>query len=122
MTIRRSVALLLTAVLAAACQSAAEPEPAPAVLMHADPGTMIRLRSTLAKAVGRSQVELGPGDPTQSSVLSVLPVPPGPLEDRSLAKPTLFRLEILGGVCALVREDTGARIPLKGVDCRAVAP
>jgi hypothetical protein len=116
----RSAVLVLAAVLASACQSASAS--VPAVLMHADEGTMHRLKSTLAKAVGRAQVELGPGDPTQSSVLSVLPVPPGPLEDRSLAKPLLFRLEIVGATCSLVREESGARITLEGVDCRAVAP
>ena len=110
----------LAALLAGACQTASAA--VPAVLMHADQVSMDRLKSTLAKAVGRSQVELGPGDLTQTSVVSVLPVPPGRLEDRSLAKPTLFRLEIEGGACALVREDTGARIPLAGVECRAVAP
>jgi hypothetical protein len=83
---------------------------------------MARLKAALANAMGRSQIELGPGDPTQSSVLSVLPLPPGPLEDRSLAKPTIFRLEIEGRACILVREDTGARISLDGVSCRAAAP
>ena len=117
---RRSAALVLAAVLASACQTASAA--VPAVLTHADQVSMDRLKSTLAKAVGRSQVELGPGDLTQTSVVSVLPRPPGPLEDRSLAKPTLFRLEIEGGNCALVREDTGARVPLAGVDCRAAAP
>ena len=110
----------LAAALAGACQTASAA--VPAVLMRADQVSVDRLKSTLAKVVGRSQVELGPGDLTQTSVVSVLPVPPGRLEDRSLAKPTLFRLEIEGGDCTLVREDTGARIPLAGVECHAVAP
>lgn len=120
MTERRSAALFLAAALAGACQSASAA--VPAVLTHADPGSMDRLKATLAKTMGRSHVELGPGDPTQSPVVSVLPPRPGPLEDRSVAKPTIFRLEIEGETCVLVREDTGARIMLKGVDCRAVAP
>jgi hypothetical protein len=122
MTARRTAAPVLAslaALLAGACQTAVA---APAVLTHADPATMSRLRATLAQAVGRAQVELGPGDPTQSSVLSVLPPPPGPLEGRSLAKPTIFRLEIEGETCVLVRADTGAHIRLAGVDCRAAAP
>lgn len=119
MTARRPAALvLLAALLAGACQTAGA---APAVLTHADPGTMSHLKATLATAMGRPKIELGPGDPTQSPVLSVLPPSPGPLEDRTLAKPTIFRLEIEGGTCVLVREDTGARIPLTGIDCRAVA-
>lgn len=113
-------AIVLSAVLAGACQLTSAG--VPAVLINADAAALARLKATLAKAMGRSPVELGPGDPTQSSMLSVLPLPPGPLEDRSLAKPTIFRLEIQGETCVLVREDTGARVALEGVDCRAAAP
>lgn len=113
-----SGAILLAAVFAGCCQSV---QPAPAVLAQADEASMARLKAALAKELGRSPVELGPGDPTQSPVLSVLPIPPGPLEDRSLAKPTIFRLEIEGQTCVLVREDTGARIRLEDVDCRAAS-
>ena len=110
-----SAAILLAGVLAGACKSTA----APAVLTHADEAAMGRLKAALAKAMGQAEVQLGPGDPTQSPVLSVLPLPPGPLEDRSLAKPTIFRLVIEGETCLLVREDTGERVVLEGVDCRA---
>lgn len=112
-----SAAILLSAALAGACQSTAQA--APAVLTHADDAAIARLKAALAKAMGRSPIELGPGDPTQTSVLSVLPLPPGPLEDRSLAKPTIFRLEIEGQTCVLVREDSGARVVAEGVACRA---
>lgn len=114
----RAITTLLAAMLIpalGACQSMA----APAVLTKADPPAMERLKATLAKAMGRPSIELGPGDPTQNSVISVLPRPLAPQEDRSLAKPTIFRLEIEGGACVLVREDTAARIPLDGVECRA---
>jgi hypothetical protein len=116
---RIGVLLLVSAALGCACQS--QPPP-PAVLARADGEAMDRLKAALAGAMGRSPIELGPGDLTQSSVLSVLPLPPGPLEDRSLAKPTIFHLGIEEGHCVLVREDTGARIPLEGVVCRAAAP
>jgi len=118
MIARISAAILLSALLAGACQSTAAAA-TPAVLTRADAAAMAHLKAALAKAMGRSPIELGPGDPTQSSVLSVLPLPPGPLEDRSLAKPTIFRLEIEGETCFLVREDTGVRARLEGVDCRA---
>ncbi len=118
-TARACAAILGFAMFAGCCQSL----PAkPAVLTQADEAAMARLRATLAKEMGRSDVQLGPGDPTQSSTLSVLPLPPGPLEDRSLAKPTIFRLEIEGETCLLVREDTGARILLEGVNCRPAGP
>lgn len=124
MTGKVSAAILLSAALAGACQSTAQA--APAVLTHADDAAMARLKAALAKAMGRSPIELGPGDPTQTSILSVLPLPPGPLEDRSLAKPTIFRLEIEGQTCVLVREGeagaSGARIVAEGVACRAATP
>jgi hypothetical protein len=112
-----AAAIFLAAVLAGACKTTA----APAVLTQADDATMGRLKAALAKAMGQAEVQLGPGDPTQSSVVSVLPLPPGPLEDRSLAKPTTFHLVIEDGACLLVRAETGERIKLEGVTCRAAA-
>ena len=112
-------AILLAAVFAGCCQSVPA---SPAVLTQADDTAMGLIKAALAKEMGRTSIQLGPVDLTQSPVLSVLPVPPGPLEDRSLARPTIFRLEIEGKTCVLVREDTGARIKLDGVDCRAGTP
>ena len=111
--------LAIAAIGAAAltgCQSLGAP--VPAVLTSADADAMARLKAALAAAMGQAHVELGPGDPTKSPTLSVLPRPPGPPEDRSLALPTIFRLEIEGGGCYLVREDGGARTRIEGVACR----
>lgn len=98
-----------------ACQSMA----APAVLASNDAASVDRLKAALGKAMGRTRIDLGPGDPAQTSTISVLPLPLAPPDDRSLAVPTIFRLEIQGGACVLVREDNGARYPAEGVDCRA---
>ncbi|MFT3724179.1 MAG: hypothetical protein QM773_11380 [Hyphomonadaceae bacterium] len=98
------------------CQSLGSP--VPAVLASADADTMAKLKTALATAMGQAHVELGPGDPTRSSTLSVLPRPPGPPEDRSLAIPTIFRLEMEAGACFVVREDGGARARIEGVACR----
>lgn len=116
---RLFLGLVSGAVLAtSACQLAAQPNPKPAVLVKADAATMDRLKAALAKAMGRAQVELGPGDPTKSSEVSVLPRPPGPLEGSSPARPTIFRLELEGSACFVTRTDTGARENLDGVECR----
>ena len=112
-------AVLTTLLAAGGCQSTDGPSPAPAVLVSADPASMERLKAALARATGATQIELGPGDPMRSSVITVLPRPPSPQEDRSLAMPTLFRLELQGATCSLVREATGARLKLEGVACRA---
>lgn len=114
-----ALVLLAGATLFGACQSTAQP--APAVLANSEPATMERLKTALARAMGQPQVQLGPGDPVQTSVLSVLPRPPGPYEDRSLARPTIFRLEISSGACFVVRDDTGARERIDGVECRPAA-
>jgi hypothetical protein len=114
---RMLAAILAAAALAGACKSAA-----PAVLTESDEAAISRLKAALATAMGRSQIELGPGDPTQSSTISVLPLPPGPLEDRSLARPTIFRLAIEGDDCFVVREDTRERFPLEGVACKPAPP
>ena len=120
MTTGRTIAAIICfAAFAGCCQSTSAQAASPAVLVRADDAAMARVKAALAKEMGRSTIELGPGDLTQSSTISVLPMPPGPLEDRSLVKPTIFRLEISGGACSLVREETGARIRLDGVACRA---
>jgi hypothetical protein len=122
---RRLTSAFSGAVLAAsACQIAGPPVTKPAVLVRTDAATMDRLKAALAKAMGRAHVELGAGDPTQSPELSILPRPLGPYEDRSLARPTIFRLEIEGSSCFVARQGeagaSSARERVDGVECRAV--
>jgi hypothetical protein len=105
----------MIAMLLAACQTV--PSSAPAVLAKGDAASLASLKAHLAKAVGREQIQLGAGDPTQTSVISVLPPPAGPANDRNMAMPTVFRLEIEGKACVAVRDDTGARVALDGVNC-----
>lgn len=113
-------ALCAIVLLAGACQSGAGAQ-TPALLMQGDDAALERFKVVLAKEMGRAAIDLGPSDPTRSSVISVLPVPAGPLNDRDMALPTVFRLESDGRTCVLVREATGARIVLDGVACRAAA-
>ncbi|MBL8551068.1 MAG: hypothetical protein JNJ73_13865 [Hyphomonadaceae bacterium] len=100
-----------------ACQSA--PAETQAVLVSSDAATMEKVRDALADAMGRARVELGPGDLTLTSRVSVLPPPLGPHETRSLAAPTQFDLVLRNGACYAVRADTGAEHALTGVACRA---
>lgn len=108
--------LVMSAAVLAGCQSMSGP--VPAVLTSADPAAMAGLKAALAAAMGQAHIELGPGDPTQSPTLSVLPRPIGPPDDRSLAMPTIFRLETQGGECFVVRQDNGARTRIDGASCR----
>lgn len=109
-----------TGLLAGGCQSGAG-KPEPALLIQGDGPAMEQLMAALEKDMGRRLIDLGPSDPTLSPVISVLPVPSGPLNDRNPALPTVFRLEFDGQTCSLFREETGLRITLDGVKCRAAA-
>lgn len=108
--------LFISVAALAGCQSISGP--VPAVLSSSDPAEIARLKTALASAMGRAQVELGPGDPTHSPTLSVLPRPIGPPDDRSLVLPTIFRLEMEGGECFVVREENGTRTRIDGGRCK----
>ena len=103
-----------------ACQSVGAATPA--TLANADAETLSRVKTTLARAVNRARVELGPGDFTQSSVIPVLPPPLSANEDRSPATPVIFDIVMEDGECFLVRRDTGEAFVLEGVECRSAAP
>lgn len=104
------------ALLSGACQSHAAATPA--ALEAMDSQTMATLKSTLALAMGTAGVELGPGDLTKTSTVSVLPPRPGPYEDRSLAMPVQFDIVLKDGACSVVRRETGETYELSGVSCR----
>jgi len=92
--------------------------PTPAVLEDPDETTWSIISETLADALGRAQVEIGPGNYSRYTAIPVLPPPLGPAEDRSLATPTYFDLMLIDGVCVAVRRDTGDEYALDGVSCR----
>jgi len=107
--------LTLGAILAACASS---PDPTPAVLVSADAETMSRVKATLSEATGRARIRLGAGDPTQSSVLSVLPPGPTRLEGNSPALPEVFGIVRTANGCALQRMKDGALFRLDGVACK----
>lgn len=89
-----------------------------AVLENDAPENLAALRAALGAAVGRAQIDLGPGDPTKSSVVTVLPPPVHPNETHSMARPTQFRMVLKDDACLAVRQDTGEAVMLEGVRCR----
>lgn len=102
--------------MASACQLTPK-DAVPAVLADDSPETMTTLKSTLAEAMGRANIELGAGDPTQSSTISVLPPPLGPMETASTAMPTVFTLMMEGDTCMAVHSETGEKYPMD-LPCR----
>ncbi|WOI54358.1 hypothetical protein [Parvularcula sp. LCG005] len=104
------------ATLAAACQSTAA---GPAVFENekATEDALVILR----EALGRNTLELGTPLPTDEPVLVVLPPPPSPLNDRSVARPDVYDIVLDAGVCTLRPRQDGAPIDLDGVACRLVS-
>lgn len=112
---------LLSAAMAVlgGCQTSAEMTPA--VLVSDDEASMQALKTALGEAVGRANVELGAGDPTKVSRVSVLPPPLGPLETRSVAKPAWFQIMMAGGDCMVMDVESGETHALKGGPCQPTA-
>jgi len=103
----------------AACQTTGAPQPAS--LTQATPQAIDALKSVLAEAMGRTRIDLGPGDLTRETVVTVLPLPIGPHEGNSVSMPTRFDVLIDGRGCYLRREGSDALLELRGVSCRAAA-
>ena len=116
MNSRTTVCLIAAAIFNGACQTVAPK--IPAVLASADDATIAQVKSVLADAVGRAAIDLGPGDLSRRSMISVLPPPLAAREDRSMATPVVFDIMLSGGDCYAVKRETGEAFAL-GVPCRA---
>ena len=92
----------------------------PAVLADDSTESLSALKAGLATALNRAHIELGAGDPTTVSSVSVLPPRPTDLETRSPAMPDLFNLFIQNGRCYAVRDGSEAELALPDVPCRAL--
>ena len=101
--------------------SACQGTPKPAVLTDTSPETMATVTGVLAAAVDRAQIELGAGDPTRDTFVSVLPPPPGPMEGNSPALPSVFDIILMDGDCYVQDRTTGTMYPLTGVECRSAS-
>lgn len=114
----RSVALILGLVMVTGCKHATE-SVLPAVLIDGSETMLGALNEQLAKAIGKTDYQLGSADLTQSSTITMMPPPLGPNETHSLAMPIRFELMLDGETCYAIRSDTGAKIMLEGITCRA---
>jgi hypothetical protein len=101
-----------------ACQTLAAVQAASVDLSN--PSTRSAVTAVLADAVGRARIQLGPTAGRKTSVITVLPPPPGPLETNSTAMPIRFDIEQRGEACFAVRQDTGQAYELTGVMCTPV--
>ncbi|MEO1553984.1 MAG: hypothetical protein AAFR82_08605 [Pseudomonadota bacterium] len=112
----RTILSLFGAVALAACQHGSGP--VPAILENDSAETMAALKSSLAPAMDRAQIEFGAGDPTATSSVSVLPAQATDFETNSPAMPVIFKLFIQDGRCFAVREGSDSEIALPDVPCR----
>jgi len=101
----------------AACQHNG-PSLEPAVLSNASDANMTALKAHLADALGTQSIGLGASDPSEVSLVSVLPPPLGEHETRSPARPAVFRLFTQDGDCFMQRGRSDTLIELTGVTCR----
>jgi hypothetical protein len=90
----------------------------PAVLATASPENLSALRAQIGTALGRANPDFGPGDLTQTGVLSVLPPRLSDREGNSPALPVIFDLLLIDGACMARNRADGGDIPLPGVSCR----
>jgi len=115
---------LFSAIVFTACQTTANAALEQAVLKSADQESLAVLKAILAKAVNRPTIELGAGDLTQSSIVSVLPkrsaVPAGAPQNQvgNFSLPIRFTLMMAGKNCYALKDGSEEKIMLDGVKCR----
>ena len=112
----RAILSFFGVIALSACQH--NQTPTPAVLVDANAETLDALRTALAPAMGRTNLEFGAGDPTVSPSVAILPPKPTALETQSTAMPTLFDLYVEGDTCFAVRRGDDTEVFLPGVTCR----
>lgn len=120
---------LSAAAIVAACQTTAAPEPVEAVLKSPSAETTERLSAAASEALGGVGVTLAPSVLTTSSTLTLETKIPqtmnsnrntGLLNDRARPAPDVFKLMMTGESCYLYHEASGKKMPLAGVDCKAL--
>ena len=115
----RAATLCIGLVMSASCQSAA-PAAVPASLIDGSTETIETLKTQIAAALGRDHVTLGQADLTQSSTVTIVPPPLGPMEKNSTAMPIRFDLFIEGDIYYAINRATGEKTELIDIPCRAV--
>ncbi|MHA7856448.1 MAG: hypothetical protein ACX94D_00070 [Henriciella sp.] len=106
----------LIALTLGACQHSATT--APATLADETPATIEALKSALGSAINRANIDLGAGDLSGASSVTVLPPRLTEHEMRSPATPIVFNLFVRSGDCYAVQDGSEAEIPLPDVPCK----
>lgn len=116
---RQPFAILAGGIIAAAlsaCQTTASSDPVEALLLESSPEVTRVLSDAVSQAMGGSKVTLAPDVLTQSSKLVM---DPKFVDDRSFQRPDHFKLMKDGASCYLLHEESGQKMPLGKVKCKA---
>lgn len=107
---------LASLLVAASCQNVTAPRPA--VLVSQDAQSMTLLKEAAAEHMGRAKVDLGPGDLTMQSTISVLPPRVAAPQGNSVAMPKILELRVREDDCYLFDEAEGRAVLVRGLACR----
>lgn len=102
--------------IAASCQNVTAPRPA--VLVTQDAASMALIKEAAAQHLGRAKVDIGAGDLTKQSTISVLPPRVTAMEGNSAAMPKTFQLRAREDDCYLFDEAERRATLVRGLACR----
>lgn len=104
--------------IAASCQNVTTPRPA--VLVNQDAASMALIKEAAAQHLGRAKVDIGAGDLTKQSTISVLPPRVTAMEGNSAAMPKTLQLRARANDCYLFDETERRATLVRELVCRAI--
>jgi len=102
----------------ASCQNMTAPQPA--VLVQNDTESITLIKQALSEYLGRAQINLGAGDLTQQSFVTVLPPRVTAMEGNSVAIPQIYELQYGNGLCYVMDKPVRFAITIRGLACRVL--
>lgn len=113
---RLAASLAIAALGLAGCQTMTAPRPA--VLVSDDAASMALLKDAISEHLGRAKVELGAGDLTAQSMISVLPPRVTAIEGNSVAMPRTLELRVRDTDCYIYDEAERRATMVRDLKCR----
>ena len=94
--------------------------PRPAVLASGDAASMALLKDAISEHVGRASIDLGTGDLTTQSMISVLPPRVTAMEGNSVALPKMLQLRMRADDCYIYDEAERRATLVRDLVCRPI--
>ena len=102
----------------AGCQTMTAPRPA--VLVSDDAASMELLKGAIGEHMGRANIDLGAGDLTAESIISVLPPRVTAMEGNSVAVPKMLQLRVRADDCYIYDEAERRSTRVRDLVCRPI--